>query len=851
MNQDDLFHVLKDLVELYRMGGLTPQEFQETKKLLLTQLRDSGSLSSQTDLLGALGTESLELSTGTQSTSDSSESQMRTEIPARVSPAVAHPPAQSHLVQSAVQTHSGGTPSITIGQWLLGRYEIKEFLGEGGIGQTFRCYDSIRQADYALKWVYPHLTQIPTVREQILELLTHNEKLHDPGFVRMFSVEGDPQTPSLLFFTMEYVQGITLDRAIEQCVVSPGQCLLPVTFTLRLLEKVVALLSISHQHGIIHRNLKPANIGITEAGEVKLMDAGTIKALEHAVASRHTSFSGVLYYMAPEQLRQRNENITFSSDVYSLAAITYQLLTGELPIGAVVPPTQYVATLPRELDSILLKALDPRAHKRYQTTQEFWLELCQALAPIAAKENMHTETLYALLISACKQPQTGSVQFVDEVGSTSNELETIDHIASKGGFDAEKSLGQLDENSSTTSTDLPAARTFSSSLLTRRSIQDTESMGQTVSEIPKVRFQSTSSLSSLDEFDAEFEARWSGDFNRGIERSEEVISLEKGPTPAPPSQHTSSKKSGTHKTLISSEIERISVISALADEPLAEELELELEDDSYSPLESDLQRTALDLPSCEPFEEDVLCAKDGTPLLRMVLIPEGAFLMGSKEDDPLASSLEVPQQKVHLDAYWITRTPITNRVWSKFIEESGYHSDDPDYLRHWFGGRPGIERLEHPVVFVSHHDVLEFCSFYGLDLPSEAQWEKAARGDVGQVWPWGNRKPHPGICNFLGSSVQTTTPVGAYPEGASVFGLLDCCGNVWEWCADHWSKEWMRELSTSSTVPHNPIFEEPSLERYSIRGGCFRNYGRGVRCATRHYSSERAMHISARVIRRA
>jgi formylglycine-generating enzyme required for sulfatase activity len=251
----------------------------------------------------------------------------------------------------------------------------------------------------------------------------------------------------------------------------------------------------------------------------------------------------------------------------------------------------------------------------------------------------------------------------------------------------------------------------------------------------------------------------------------------------------------------------------------------------------------LDLPS--GFRRKVILARDGSPLLEMVEIPAGKFLMGSSDRDPKAGSDEKPQREVYLNAYWIARTPITNRMWQKFLQESGYQpprdNHDGDYLNHWekkgwFSStmQPPADKLDHPVVYVSYIAVWAFCDYYGLMLPSEAQWEKAARGVDGRIWPWGDQQPTPELCNFDGSRIGTTTPVGKYPQGISPFGLVDCAGNVWEWCADEYSGNLLQELDPNSGRVIR-LCNNRANSRLALRGGSFNNYSEFVRCAYRYY----------------
>ena len=193
--------------------------------------------------------------------------------------------------------------------------------------------------------------------------------------------------------------------------------------------------------------------------------------------------------------------------------------------------------------------------------------------------------------------------------------------------------------------------------------------------------------------------------------------------------------------------------------------------------------------------------------------------MGSEKQLNDAFVVELPQHRLYLPAYSIARTPVTNMQYKLFVDAAGYPMPP-----HWWGGKFSQGKEEHPVVKVSWRDAIAFCQWAKVRLPSEAEWEKAARGTDGRICPWGNQMPDKTRCNF-DDNVDNTTPVGSYSDGASPYGVLDMAGNVWEW--------------TSSKYQHYPYKaddgrEEPTGDDpRTLRGGAFINLENFVRCALR------------------
>jgi formylglycine-generating enzyme required for sulfatase activity/tRNA A-37 threonylcarbamoyl transferase component Bud32 len=164
--------------------------------------------------------------------------------------------------------------------------------------------------------------------------------------------------------------------------------------------------------------------------------------------------------------------------------------------------------------------------------------------------------------------------------------------------------------------------------------------------------------------------------------------------------------------------------------------------------------------------------KDG---MVQVYVPAGEFLMGSADSDPAASGDEKPQQSVYLDAFWIDQTEVTNSMYARCVQAGACQPPDSQKGTDHYGN-PQYDN--HPVVHVTWDDAQSYCTWVGRILPTEAEWEKAARGTDGRIYPWGNQTPDASLLNF---DTGNTTEVGHYPAGTSPYGALDMAGNVWEW----------------------------------------------------------------------
>ena len=209
--------------------------------------------------------------------------------------------------------------------------------------------------------------------------------------------------------------------------------------------------------------------------------------------------------------------------------------------------------------------------------------------------------------------------------------------------------------------------------------------------------------------------------------------------------------------------------------------------------------------------------------------------MGSDpEQDHDAYEAEQPQQSVFLPDYHIARTPITNAQYAAFVEARGYEAPN-----RWVDGAFPAGKEDYPVVYVSWYDATAYCKWLSAKngqvyrLPSEAEWEKAARGTDGGIYPWGNAWD-PDRCNCSSSSTMAVT---AYASGQSPYRCHDMIGNAWEWTSTLWGSDWK---SPDFAYPYRADDgrEEEETEKIAhrvFRGGSYDEDVAQLRCSARRW----------------
>ena len=216
----------------------------------------------------------------------------------------------------------------------------------------------------------------------------------------------------------------------------------------------------------------------------------------------------------------------------------------------------------------------------------------------------------------------------------------------------------------------------------------------------------------------------------------------------------------------------------------------------------------------------------------MVLIPAGEFWMGALSHDGNAREDEQPGRLVYLDAFCIHVTEVSNRQYAEFVAATGHSPPpvaQPLQADSWAGTTYPSEYADYPVVRVSYEDASAYCGWLGCHLPSEAQWEKAARGVDEYIYPWGNDW-EPSLANWAQANWKGACPVDEYPDEKSPYGLLNMAGNVAEWVDAWYLDDWYSQM-----LERNPVGPpDGTSNKRVVRGGSFWDSEQGLRVSARN-----------------
>ncbi len=615
----------------------------------------------------------------------------------------------------------------------LGRYHILEQLGEGGMATVYKAYDTRLETDVAVKVIRTDELS-PKALERALKRFEREAKslarLTHANIVKVTDYgehEGSP------YLVMEYLPGGTLKQRLAGRPMRWEEAI-------RLLLPIARALDFAHRQGMIHRDVKPSNILITEDGDPLLTDFGIAKILDEESTVDLTGTGaavGTPEYMAPEQATSKT--IDKRADIYSLGIVLYEMLTGRKPFIADTPmavmikqateplprPTQFVRDLQPRLEQILLKALAKNPDDRFQSLGDMAVAL-ESLAETKVARPIPSKP-------AREQPQT---------------IEEKSPVVVKP----------------------PSPKIESQKATTRERVAN----------------------------DAPGKSKGMGNWRKWIPLGALVILL--GIALAIGNGLLDLGKQGLG--------------------PLSE-----LATDTPTPTNTS---TATPTKTLTPTVTFTPTPSIGSSWSRpadgmlMMFVPAGEFTMGSEN----GSNDERPIHTVTLDAYWIDRTEVTNKMYSLCVQAGACQppKQTESYTRSSYYGNSEYD--DYPVIYVDWNMAKTYCDWAGARLPTEAEWEKAARGTDGRTYPWGEDIDC-NKANYYGC-VRNTIKVGSYDYGKSPYGVFDMAGNVWEWVADWYDSNYYANSPSS-----NPQGPASGQYRRVLRGGAWLDYNNLARSADR------------------
>ena len=651
----------------------------------------------------------------------------------------------------------------------LGRYLIVEALGEGGMAAVYKGYDRRLNRDVAIKVILRGYQQSDVFSKRFEREAKAVAQLTHPNIVSVIDYGSHEGVPYLV---MEYIPGGTLKEMMGK----------PFSWmkAAKLLVPIARALDHAHHENIIHRDIKPANILVTKSGDMMLSDFGIAKSLAAEGQTKLTGTGmgiGTPSYMAPEQ--GMGKTVDQRADIYSLGVVFYEMVTGRPPYEADTPM------------AVMLKhMMDPLPRPRL-FVPDLPEKVEQVIFRALAKEPDERFQSMEAFANALDELARGDEPRMSwyEAPKDMPVIETTYKVSPPA------SLGQ----SQIPAKPITREQSFSKRVL--RYIWIPLVLGglcavaATIFAVPRL----------LKAFLPEVKAT----------PTEEVVAIQ---------------ATDESRDIISTETATL--------EPSSEATEIIFQ--TEIPFETVAPEQETDVTMISPMDEAVL-----------VFVPGGEFSMGASSLDSRAETDEQPQHNVYLDDYWIDQTEVTNQSFAKFVDSTGYVTEaeqdgwswdyDGSWIktkgadwRHPLDANSSLQgRENYPVVRISWNDAAAYCRWAERRLPTEAEWEKAARGTDGRIYPWGNDSPNPDLLNF-DRNIQDSVQVGSYSTGVSPYGVFDMAGNVWEWVSDWYTVDYYK--SSPNSNPQGP----GGGDGRAMRGGSWFLGGDAARASNREWGYQDA-----------
>ncbi len=688
-----------------------------------------------------------------------------------------------------------------IGYMLGNRYRIEALLGQGGMSSVYKGVDLNLRRPVAIKLIHPHLSSDPEFVRRFEMEAAAVARLRHPNIVQVFDFdhEGD-----VYFMVLVYLEGETLQARLK--ALDEDKARLPLAETIRLTALICDAVAYAHQEGIVHRDLKPANVMLDPHNQPILMDFGVAKMLGE---QRHTATGaivGTVAYMSPEQLR--GDPFDGRADIYSLGVMLYEMTAGRPPFVAdsvmtlmlkhlnepVPDIREFAAGVPDELVAAIEKALAKTPAGRFQTA----VEMAEALRAIdlarIERERLAKERAEAERVAKQKAEQERLARERAEQERLAKEKAEAERIARQKAEEERRARERAEQ-------ERLAKEKAEAERLARKRAEEERLARERVEQERLAKEKAESERAAREE--AKRLARQKAEAER--------LALERA-------QHERLAKEKAEKERLAQErAEQERRARQVERAGRNEQLRALLSNRTVVLIAAAAVVLGLGLLVVVPRLIPQLPPAEG-----MVRVEAGRYTVGlDKSGDNYVSPKEVD-----LATFWLDRHEVTNAQYTKFVAET--NAQPPES---WVNGEPPAGKEAHPVKGVTWQMAADYCAWARKRLPTEAEWEVAARGHDGSLYPWGDEE------NAVPLEEDDTYPVGSVAGNASDFDVFDMAGNVWEWVGETYA-----ELNDSShRVIRGGAYDLRKDMAYRLEGdpnGSTMSETAGIRCAADQVAGE-------------
>lgn len=651
----------------------------------------------------------------------------------------------------------------------LGNYQLVSLVGKGGMGEVWLARHPMLGREVAVKVLAPALSGDQEALERFRrEALTVNQIGHSTVVeVTDFGTLPDGRS----YCVMELLRGQSLETYLG------GQGPLNLHDAVAILVPVIEGLAAAHSAGVVHRDIKPDNVFLDTGKQgqrvIRILDFGIAKLLDPGDDAQRMTKTGQLLgtplYMSPEQVSGDIKRIGPWSDVYSLGVLLYRMLAGRPPF------------LGESFGQILMAHMQTPPPSIVTTRPDVPAAVDAVIQRALAKDPAQRFTSMAMFSAELLRASAyqGTAPTMMAVGTDPGMVATPGGAPSAGSFAHDSALAPTVTPVHLTPVPLP------------ETVVGAKGVAYAGASVPVPAPASAMSSLSL------------------------ATGERAGPAPEQTLPVTRPRKSSRGAL-----VAVIVVLSLCAGGVVA--YLLTRPTDKKQPAKAAAAMAPASKPS-RPRPPPKSLIPEG-----MVGVPAGCFTMGNRDGDPD----EHPPHRVCLASFAMDRTEVSVNSYAQCVNAgvcqvpTGYLvSSDPKAEGAWKAkcnwNAPG--RGNHPVNCVKWQPARTFCAWKGKRLPTEAEWEYAAQGSKGRLYPWGYAPP---TCKLVvmddssgpGCGKGTTWPVGSKPAGKGPFGALDQAGNVWEWTEDCWALRFYDECAGSCSNPFNHCL---GRDKRVIRGASF------------------------------